>query len=54
MVLKTQNGRPTQKWFFHQNTRTIKNRDSTSLSIDIEGSGNGKNMRIETTSSPWW
>jgi hypothetical protein len=54
MVLKTQNGRNTQKWFFDQNTRTIKSRSSTSYSIDIEGSGKAKNLRITSTTSRWW
>jgi hypothetical protein len=54
MVLKTQNGRNTQAFFFDQKTKTIKSRSSTSYSIDIESSGNGKNMRITTTSSRWW
>jgi hypothetical protein len=54
IVIKTQNGRNTQKWFFDQNTRTIKSRSSTGKSFDIETSGKGSNMQIYNTNSNWW
>jgi hypothetical protein len=38
LVIKTQNGRASQKWYFHQQSRTIRGR-STNQSIDIHNSG---------------
>jgi hypothetical protein len=52
--LKVSNGRKTQKWFFDRKTKTIKSRSSTSYSLQIISSGNGKKMYITSTSSRWW
>jgi hypothetical protein len=43
LVIKTQNGRPSQKWYFHQPTRTIRGR-STNQSFDIKNSGKAEDL----------
>jgi hypothetical protein len=43
LVIKTQNGRASQKWYFHQQTRTIRGR-STNQSIDIHNSGKSNHL----------
>jgi hypothetical protein len=43
LVIKTQNGRPTQKWYFHQPSRTVRGR-SVNQSIDIYNSGKGTHL----------
>jgi hypothetical protein len=53
LVIKTQNGRPTQKWYFHQPSRTIRGR-SVNQSIDIYNSGKGNHLQYYSTSSNWW
>jgi hypothetical protein len=40
IVIKTRNGRNTQKWYFHQPSLTIRTR-SNNQSFDIVSSGNG-------------
>jgi type IV secretory pathway VirD2 relaxase len=53
MVIKTQNGRKTQRWYFHQQSLTIKSR-AINQSWDIQSNGKSAEMRIYTTSSQWW
>jgi hypothetical protein len=53
LVIKTQNGRPTQKWYFHQPSRTIRGR-SVNQSIDIHNSGKSNHLQYYSTSSNWW
>jgi hypothetical protein len=53
LVLKTQNGRTSQRWYFHRATRTIKSR-SKNQSIDIKSSGKGDVLQYYTTNSRWW
>jgi hypothetical protein len=53
MVIKTQNGRNTQTWFFDQKTWTIKTMYNKQ-SFDIQNSGKTRNMQIYSTNSKWW
>jgi hypothetical protein len=53
LVLKTQNGRTSQKWYFHRATRTIKSR-SKNQSIDIKSSGKSDVVQYYSTNSGWW
>jgi hypothetical protein len=43
MVVKTQNGRKTQVWYFHQQSKTIRTR-LNNQSWDIQNSGKTTNM----------
>jgi hypothetical protein len=43
LVIKTQNGRASQKWYFHQPSRTIRSRP-TNQSIDIHNSGKSNHL----------
>jgi hypothetical protein len=52
-VIKTSNGRPTQKWYFHQHSLTIRSR-SNNQSWDIKNSGNTNDMQIWSTNSQWF
>jgi hypothetical protein len=53
MVIKTQNGRNTQTWFFDQKSMTIKTM-LNKQSWDIKSSGKTNNMQIWSTNSGWW
>jgi hypothetical protein len=53
MVIKTQNGRKTQTWYFDQRSKTIKTR-LNNQSFDIQSSGKTNNMQIWSTNSGWW
>jgi hypothetical protein len=53
LVIKTQNGRTSQKWYFHQPSRTVRSRPTNQL-FDIYGSGKGPHMQYYSTSSRWW
>jgi hypothetical protein len=53
LVIKTKNGRNTQKWYFHQQSLTIRSR-SNNQSWDIQSSGRNKNMQVYSTNSKWW
>jgi hypothetical protein len=53
MVIKTQNGRRTQLWYFHQHSRTVRNRYNNQ-SFDIHNKGKGTHMQVYSTSSNWW
>jgi hypothetical protein len=52
--LKVSNGRTSQKWYFDNKTKTIRSRQTTSYSLQIQSSGNSKNVVITSTSSRWW
>jgi hypothetical protein len=54
MVLKMDNGRNSQRFFFDNKTKTIKSRKSTSYSIEMKNSGKHQDMRIYSTYSRWW
>jgi len=53
MVIKTQNGRKSQEFYFHQQSRTIRSRQHN-WSFDIQSSGRSSNMHLWSTNSGWW
>jgi hypothetical protein len=53
LVIKMQNGRASQKWYFHQPSRTIRGR-SVNQSIDIHNSGKSNHLQYYSTNSRWW
>jgi hypothetical protein len=53
MVIKTRNGRNTQKWWFDQRTKTIKNVQHKGWSWDIKGHGRSNQMQAWNTNSQW-
>jgi exoribonuclease R len=52
-VIKTRNGRPSQKWWFHQQSLTIKSRQYNQ-SWNILGNGGQQNINVSGTNSNWW
>jgi len=52
-VIKTPNGRNTQRWYFHQQSLTIRTRYNNQ-SWDIKTSGKTNDMQIYSTNSKWW
>jgi len=53
MVIKTQNSRKTQTWWFDQKSLTIKTRYNNQ-SWDIKSSGKTNDMQIYSTNSKWF
>jgi len=53
MVIKTPNGSDSQKWFFDQKTKTVKNLKESSKSLDIQNSGRSTNLQVWKTNSQW-
>jgi hypothetical protein len=53
MVIKTPNGRKTQKWYFHQQSLTIRTRYNNQ-SWDIKSAGKTNDMQIWSTNSGWF
>jgi hypothetical protein len=53
MVIKIRNGRPTQTWYFHQQSLTIRNKQHN-YSFNIQSNGGGKVMQVTSTNSNWW
>jgi hypothetical protein len=53
LVIKTRNGRNTQKFYFHQQSLTIRSR-SNNQSIEITNNGSKPNLRTGSTNSKWW
>jgi hypothetical protein len=53
LLLKTQNGRNSQKWYFHQPSRTIRSREKNQ-SIDIKNKGKDETVQYYSTNSRWW
>jgi len=53
MVVKTQNGRRTQVWYFHQQSKTIRTRYNNQ-SWDIKSAGRTRDMQIWSTNSGWF
>jgi hypothetical protein len=43
LVIKTPNGRKSQKWYFHQSSRTVRSREKNQ-SLDIHNSGKSNHM----------
>jgi hypothetical protein len=54
VVIKTNNSYKSQRWYFDNNSKTIRNRKSTSYSLEIKNSGSNNDARIYTTNSRWW
>jgi membrane carboxypeptidase/penicillin-binding protein PbpC len=52
-VIKTPNGRNTQKWYFDQASLTIKTR-LNNQSWDIQSAGKTNNMQVWSTNSGWF
>lgn len=53
MVIKTPNGNPLQKFYFDQNTKTIRSRGQNK-SWDIVSSGKSNQLQFWSTNSGWW
>ena len=59
VVIKTRNGRGTQKWYFHQQSKTIRNRDRDGQGLDIILKNNARygertnHLRVAGTNSGW-
>jgi hypothetical protein len=53
MVIKIRNGRRTQKWYFHQQSLTIKTR-LNNQSWDIKSAGRTNEMQVWSTNSGWF
>lgn len=53
IVIKTQNGLVSQKWWFDQKSKTIKNK-SNNRSFDIQNAGRTSNMQVWTTNGGWF
>jgi len=53
MVIKTQNSRKTQVWYFDQKSKTIKTK-LNNQSWDIQSAGKTNNMQIWSTNSGWF
>jgi hypothetical protein len=53
MVLKVSNGRNTQRWYFHQQSLTIRTR-LNNQSWDIKSAGKTNNMQVWSTNSGWF
>jgi hypothetical protein len=54
LIIKTQNGRKSQRWFFDQKTLTIKPREHPNTSISIPSNGLGEHILWWKTSGDWW
>ena len=54
MVIKTRNGFPSQEWYFHQQSRTIRNMKNKGWSWDIQNAGRSSNMQAYNTNSGWF
>jgi membrane carboxypeptidase/penicillin-binding protein PbpC len=52
-VIKTKNGRKTQKWYFDQKSLTIKTR-LNNYSWNIVSNGGSSKIQIYSTNSNWW
>jgi hypothetical protein len=53
MVIKVANGRSTQKWYFHQQSLTIRTR-LNNQSWDIKSAGKTNDMQVWSTNSGWF
>jgi hypothetical protein len=43
-----------QQWYFDEVSKTLKNNQWKSHSLDIQGNGASANIRCTTTNSRWW
>jgi hypothetical protein len=48
------NNAKAQQWFFDGVSKTIKNNNWKSHSLDIQSNGGSTNVRCTTTNSRWW
>jgi hypothetical protein len=48
------NNTKPQQWYFDQTSKTIKNNNWKSHSLDIQSNGGSTNIRCTTTNSRWW
>jgi len=53
LVIKTKNGFNTQEWFFHQPSKTVRNKKDN-RSFDIQSAGRSNNMQVWNTNSGWF
>jgi hypothetical protein len=53
-VIKTPNGFDSQKWYFDQKSRTIKNLKQPNKSFDIQNAGRSTNLQLWSTNSGWF
>jgi hypothetical protein len=53
LVIKMQNARKSQKWYFHQPSRTVRSRNNNQ-SLNIHNSGKSNHMITYSTNSRWW
>jgi hypothetical protein len=53
LLIKTQNGRKSQRWYFHQPSRTIRSREKNQ-SISIGSAGKATNLLYSSTNSLWY
>jgi len=44
----------SQKWWFDQKTKTIRNNAFPGKSLEIAGSGKSSKLQLWTTSGKWW
>jgi hypothetical protein len=54
LVIKTPNGRDSQRWFFDQWSKTIKTVSDKKQSLNAAGQGKGNGMDVAKTTSGWW
>lgn len=54
IVIKRRNGFNSQKWFFDQNTRTIKSVQFRNLSWNIMSAGKGRSLEVYRTTGEWF
>jgi hypothetical protein len=52
-VIKTPNGRNTQRWYFDQTSKTIKTR-LNNQNLEIASNGGSRDVRIWSTNSRWF
>jgi len=54
VVIKTPNEYDSQKWWFDQTTKTIKNKMYTDKSLDIANGGQGDDLQLWHTNGHWF
>jgi hypothetical protein len=54
VVLKRRNGFDSQKWYFHDESKTIKSVAQKSKSWSIQNSGKDKNLEVFKTNGDWF
>jgi len=54
VVVKTPNGKSTQKWYFDQISSTIKSVGKAGMSLSIQDRGQKGFLEVRETKSQWW